>query len=180
MTGKPLKDKQMQFARELASTDNVSESGRRVGWSERHSFRMAGNVRIKAEVRRLREQAADKAEVDVERVVAEFARLAFSDLRDVIRIEGGRVVATDTADLTPDQAAALQEIAQTKDGLRVKLASKQAALDSLARYLGMNKDALRVELGEHPEWPLMLAKLQAALARYPDAAAAVAEALEDE
>ena len=71
------------------------------------------------------------------RIREEYRRIAFADLRDVIQIKDGRVIATNTADLTRDQAAAIGEIAETKDGLRVKLNSKQAALDSLAKTYGM-------------------------------------------
>ena len=51
----------------------------------------------------------------------------------------------DTDDLTPDQQAAISEIRQTKDGVSVKFHSKQAALDSLGKYLGIFTDKVQVE-----------------------------------
>ena len=62
----------------------------------------------------------------------------------------GRSWSTDTATLTPAQAAAIGEIAQTKDGIRIKLNSKQAALDSLSRTMGMFRDKLEVEGNLNP------------------------------
>ena len=54
----------------------------------------------------------------------------------------------DTDSLTAEQAAALSEIAETKDGIRVKLNSKQAALDSLSKHLGMFVERAEVQMSE--------------------------------
>ena len=50
----------------------------------------------------------------------------------------------DTDGLTPDQTAALSEIAETKEGIRLKMHSKIAALDSLAKHLGMFTENVNV------------------------------------
>lgn len=50
---------------------------------------------------------------------------------------------TESADLDEDTAAAISEIAQTKEGVRIKLHDKRAALVDMGRHLGMFKD--RVE-----------------------------------
>ena len=57
----------------------------------------------------------------------------------------------------------------------------RACIELLARVAGTFPPARvpsEVELHEHPEWAAMLAKLQPVIARFPDAAAAVAAALD--
>ena len=43
----------------------------------------------------------------------------------------------DTADLTRQQSAAISEISETNAGLRIKMHSKVAALESLGKQLGL-------------------------------------------
>ena len=82
------------------------------------------------------------------------------------------------AELNADWVLARLRAKAEADGVTDSAAVR--ATELIGKHVGMFHDTLRIELSQHPEWPLMLAKLQAALARYPDAAAAVAEALEDE
>ena len=70
-------------------------------------------------------------------MVEEYRRIAFSDIREVVSIRAGKIVVSDTTSLTPDAAAAISEISETKDGLRIRFHSKAAALDGLAKHLGM-------------------------------------------
>lgn len=51
----------------------------------------------------------------------------------------------DTRDLTPGARALLAGIKQTKDGIEVKMHSKEKALEMLARHLGMLTDKLEVD-----------------------------------
>ena len=85
-----------------------------------------------------REQlAAEIAAITPARVLAELGRIAFADIRDVVTIRNGKAVVAvdDLAKLTPAQAAAIAEIAETKDGIRVKMHGKIAALTELAKRL---------------------------------------------
>ncbi len=77
-----------------------------------------------------------------ERVLEEYARIAFSNLRDIAEWgpgEGGLQVKP-SKDLTPAQVAAIAEIvasACTGTVYRIKLHDKKPVLDAIARYLGM-------------------------------------------
>ena len=51
---------------------------------------------------------------------------------------------SDTSKLTPEQAAAVSEISETAQGLRVKMHSKTAALDLLAKHVGVSPDRLQL------------------------------------
>ena len=69
--------------------------------------------------------------------MTEYSRIAFADTTDYVTIVGGEAVVKDTAMLTRDQTAAIAEIVQTKDGVRIKLHDKGKSLDALGKYLGM-------------------------------------------
>ena len=75
--------------------------------------------------------AAKRSQVSIDRIVEEYRRIAFANTTDGIQVRGGWVQITDTDDLTPEQQAAISEIHQTKDGVRIKFHDKTKALDSL-------------------------------------------------
>lgn len=85
-------------------------------------------------------------EVTVERIERELARMGYSDITDVIKIKGGRMIVTDTDALPADVTAAISEMRQTKDGIAVKFHSKTAALDLLAKYKGMFKENINLNV----------------------------------
>ena len=77
----------------------------------------------------------------------------------MVSVTGGRLVVADTADLTPEQAAAIAEIVQTADGgLRVKMHSKLAALDALAKRVLPGTERVQVDATvtevRQPEWSI--------------------------
>jgi phage terminase small subunit len=110
------------------------------------------------------------AEVTQERIVREYAKLGFSKVSDIIAWGSREVQIGFDADgkrLSPDQIedavmvrselapyvdaipsdqlseaalASVSEVALTKDGLRIKLHDKRAALQDLGRHLGMFVD----------------------------------------
>ena len=129
------------FIRHYVGRWNATQAALDAGYSPKTAYsqgqRLLKNVEVQAGIAAWVAEEEKRNAHDVHRIREEYRRIAFADLRDVIQIEDGRVIATDTADLTRDQAAAIGEIAETKDGLRVKLNSKQAALDSLAKTYGM-------------------------------------------
>ena len=83
--------------------------------------------------------------ITIERVLEEYRRLAYASVVDMVTVKGSWVYIKDTDDLSIEQQAAISEIQQTKDGVRVKFHDKTKALESLARYLGMFNDKLKIE-----------------------------------
>jgi phage terminase small subunit len=119
-------------------------------------------AKVKDRVAELLAPGAEEAGVTAARVIAEMARIAFADIRQVVSwrsevtevkaSEGGgptkvlqsEVLLLDSADLSAATAAAIAEVSRgTSGAIRVKLHDKPAALRDLARILGMLKD--RVE-----------------------------------
>jgi phage terminase small subunit len=91
------------------------------------------------------EEVAERAArlgITAERVLEEYARIAFTTLRDIAEWgpgEGGLRVKL-SKDLSPAQVAAIAEIvASAKDGTiyRIKMHDKKPVLDAMARYLGL-------------------------------------------
>lgn len=73
-----------------------------------------------------------------ERIASEVAKLAFTDIRDVLEWDKeGKITIKSSAELDPNVAGAISDIIETDKGLRIKLFDKKSALELLARYKGM-------------------------------------------
>lgn len=162
-----LTAKEEQFCREYLVDLNATQAAIRAGYSERSAkqtaYRLLERDRVQARVKSLMDRRAQRTEITADRVLQEYAKLAFANQIDFFEVtEDGRVV-VDLARLTPDQAAAIQEIRQEattvveqgdgEDGkdahlltlnTKVKLHDKKGALDSIARHLGMFNDKLQL------------------------------------
>ena len=144
-----LTDKQERFVEEYLVDLNASAAAVRAGYAEGSAgvsgCRLLKEYKIQRLIAEKRKSVAEYAEVSVVRILEEYRRIAFADLRDVVQVRDGQVYITDTDALTPEQAASLSEISQTKDGIRVKIFDKQRALDSMAKHLGMFIEQHQVE-----------------------------------
>jgi phage terminase small subunit len=86
------------------------------------------------------EARAARLGITADRVLLEYARIAFSSLHDVVEWDDGGIRVKPSANLTDDTRAAIAEIvASAKSGAiyRVKLHDKKPVLDALARHLGL-------------------------------------------
>ena len=145
-----MTSKRAAFVQEYLVDMNSAQAAIRAGYSE-HTARTIGSELltfpdVQDAITKAQAERSKRTKVTAERIVEEYRRIAFADLRDVIQIKDGKVTVNDTDSLTAEQAAALSEIAETKDGIRVKLNSKQAALDSLSKHLGMFVERAQVEV----------------------------------
>ena len=138
-------------------------AARRAGYSERTARAIGAENLTKPDIAPAitagHRAAAKRAEIRADRVLEELRRIAFTDIRAVVSVTGGRLVVADTADLTPEQAAAIAEIVQTADGgLRVKMHSKLAALDALAKRVLPGTERVQVDATvpevRQPEWSI--------------------------
>jgi hypothetical protein len=73
-------------------------------------------------------------------VLAELARIGFSNVTEAIEVKRGRVKIRDTDELPADAKAAISEIRQGRDGVTVKFHDKARALEQLGRHLGLYKE----------------------------------------
>ena len=104
-------------------------------WQERRRRKAA-----QARLDEIGERAA-KLGITPERVLEEYRRIAFANLKHIVDWDNGAMRIKAADELSDDDVAAIAEIVQSaaKDGkpYRVKLYDKRAALDAIARYLGM-------------------------------------------
>lgn len=151
-----LTDKQEKFCREYLETLNASESYRRAynceNMNARTIDRKAGELintpKVSARLDYLREHAAEAANISLQRIIKEHARIAFSD---ATRVRSGWYTLKEFNDLTEDERACIKSV-ETKqrkmineDGekvieewVKVQVYDKQKALDALCNILGYN------------------------------------------
>jgi phage terminase small subunit len=102
-----------------------------------------------------RAKRSECTEITQDRVLAEIAKLGFTNMADYMAATPGDDPYLDFSALTRGQAAALQEVTVEERGqnareakrVKFKLADKRAALVDIGRHLGMFKD--RVELSDN-------------------------------
>lgn len=101
-----------------------------------------------------------KFEVTKERIIAEYAKIGFADIRKTVSWQGEAITEEDNPDggdvlvikniysnavklissdeIDDDTAAAIAEVSQSaQGGLKIKFHDKKGALDSMAKHLGM-------------------------------------------
>lgn len=140
----PLLDNQHHeiFAQNLARGKPQLEAYTIAGYIENagNASKLAAEAHIQDRVRELKSIIAARSLVSADRVLAELARIGFADITEAVRIVDGKVQVVDTAQLSPDLRAAMSEISQGRDGIKVKLHDKRAALENLGKHLGLFKE----------------------------------------
>jgi hypothetical protein len=103
-------------------------------WQERRRRKAAQDA-----LGEMTERAA-RLGITPERVLEEYRRIAFANLSHIVHWSDTGMSFKPDGELDPDDIAAIAEIVESaKEGkpYRVKLYDKKAALDAIARYLGM-------------------------------------------
>lgn len=154
-----LTPKQQAFIVEYLKDKNGAQAAIRAGYSRRTAKQIGAENLTKPDVRAAIEfmltQVAADAEITVERVMKEYARLAFLDPRRLFNPDGSPKAITELDD---DTAAAISGIEHDTvrefddrgkpypvNVRKIRLVDKKGALDSVARHLGMfAKDAGQV------------------------------------
>ncbi len=109
---------------------------------------------VAAELERRLQRVQAKAELNADEIIQEMKKLAFANQQDYARFGPGGVKLKDSDDLTRDQMAAISEVREARTGrhrtFQLKLHDKKAALDSLARWAGIEK------MPKPPDGPLRI------------------------
>lgn len=151
--------KHEKFAQELAKGKTADEAYRIAGYSKHRSnaARMIANDSIRQRVAEIQGKGAERAEITVERVINELAKIGFSNMLDYLRVTGEGDAFVDLSNLTREQAAAISEVTiedftdgrgeDARDVRRVKfkLADKRAALVDIAKISGFVIDKAVVD-----------------------------------
>ncbi len=139
-----MNERQRCFVREYLVDLNGAQAARRAGYAEGNADKTACRLLKKPEIAALvaqgREQRAAKRQISADRVMEELGRMAFADIRRFIDWGPEGVTLRDKAALDGDDAAAIADVeGKGSNGQigRLKLYDKLAALNALARHLGM-------------------------------------------
>ena len=109
------------------------------------------NKKVKAAIARISKRMQREAKANALDVLKELMKLAFSDISDYVEVyqekdpKTGKlrtVFSVKPEDEWSDTSACIQEIAWKKGQVSVKLYDKKAALDSIAKHLGMYLDKI--------------------------------------
>ena len=143
--GHKLTPKQERFVVEYLIDLNATRASIRAGYSAKTASRIGpellGKTWVAAAISVGKKKRAAKIEITAERVLLEYARLGFSDMKEFATWGGRSVTLKDSAGLKKGMSRAVQEVCETmtKEGpaLKIKLHDKKGALDSIAKHLGM-------------------------------------------
>ena len=146
---KKLTPKQKAFVSEYLIDKNATQAAFRAGYSKKTAYSMGQENLKKPEIKRAIQKAMQKreerTEITQDRVLLEYARIAFFDPRKLFRSDGSP---KPIEELDTDTAAALAglEVREEFEGTgqdrvftgytkKYRLANKMGALNSLAKYV---------------------------------------------
>jgi len=140
-----LTNKQQRFIEEYLVDLNATQAAIRAGYSAKTAgvigYENLTKPQIKEALAEARQKLAERTAVSAERVIREYARLAFVDPRSIFTWGPGGVAVKDSAELSADDAVCVLEVSHevTEAGtkVRVKVHDKKAALEALAKHLGL-------------------------------------------
>jgi phage terminase small subunit len=146
---KKLTDKQKRFCEEYLVDLNATQAAIRAGYSEKTAYSIGDENLRKPEIQTyisgLQNITSNKLEVTRERVLNEYAKIAFFDIRKVYNENGGLKAIHELDDDTAAALASLESYEEKdSDGVvlgmnrKVKAYDKKAALDSICKMLGYN------------------------------------------
>lgn len=161
-----LTDKQRRFVDEYLVDLNATQAAIRAGYSQKTAGQIGEQnlkkLEVAAAVQEAQAARAKRTEITQDMVLRELAKIGFSDIRKIVRWGKTELRVTDAGDddgevteayhglalvgaddIDDDTAAAISEISEGREGLKVKLHDKKGALVDIGRHLGMFKD--RVE-----------------------------------
>ena len=149
-----LTAKQARFVEEYLVDLNATQAAIRAGYSENTSYsigqRLLKHVEIQKAITAAREKQQQRTEITADRVLEEYAKIAFFDPRKLFTSDGAIKPPEQWDDDVAAVIGALDVVEIGDDGemigrvKKLKLIDKKGALDSIGKHLGMFVD--RTEL----------------------------------
>ena len=148
------------FAREYVKDLNGARAAIAAGYARKTAksaaSRLLTNVNVQAILTKLTKKQADKLDLSAEKVLSELSRMGFSNLLDYVKVTKEGDAFVDLSNLTPEQAAAIQEVTvdeymegKGKDARKVKrtklkLVDKIRSLELLGKHLKLFTERIEV------------------------------------
>lgn len=168
-----LTDRQRVFVSEYLRDFNATRAAIASGYSKR-SAHMVGwetlrNPKVQAEIKRQKELRTTELGLDVQRVIAEYMKIAFADITDLLEFgQKEEQILDDQGNPVPDpttgepmtykrnyvsfrssdeiDGTVVGEVKQGKDGVSIKLHDKMRALEKLEKYVDFMSEEDRLKL----------------------------------
>ncbi len=164
MVRRKLTEKQKMFVIEYLVDLNATQAALRAGYSKKTAYRTGNDNLKKPQIQEAIREQLDAREartlITADRVLEEYAKLAFSEITDYLDVitervvvdwdtdpeTGGKVpiweikqllILKDTKDIPKEKLAAIQSIKHGRYGLEFTLHDKKGPLDSIGKHLGM-------------------------------------------
>ena len=142
--------KQSAFVKEYLLDLNAGEAARRAGYKARdksalkiQGARLLRHPVVRDEIAKAMQDNPERLRITADMVLNEYAKLAFADPCRLINWGPDGVTLSLSNELSEAEVAQIAEVVQTRnsrgESLRVKLRDRKAALDALAKYLGLFK-----------------------------------------
>lgn len=138
-----LTDRQERFCREYVVDLNATQAAIRAGYSANTAGQIAEQnlkkLQVKKKIAKLQAEIAKRTEITADMVVRELAAIGFADVRECFDQHGNILNPKRLPDSIAKVVAGIDVIEVKKDVKvkKLKLWNKVAALESLAKHLGM-------------------------------------------
>lgn len=151
MTDK-LTEKQARFVAEYLVDLNATQAAIRAGYSEdtarSQGQRLLTNVNVEAAISAAQKERSERTKITQDRVLQEFAKIGFSDIRALFTESGNLKSITEWSDEIAGAVASVEVVTkpggEDENGNRIvehvhklKLWDKNSALEKIAKHLGM-------------------------------------------
>ncbi|CAP41307.1 terminase small subunit [Bordetella petrii] len=157
-----LTDKQRRFVEEYLVDLNATQAAIRAGYSKKTAASIGEENLRKPDIAKAIQEAqaarSKRTGITQDHVLRELAKIGFADIRKAVRWGGTKIqagvdedgepttevyhglVLVASNDIDDDTAAAIAEVSEGREGLKVKFHDKRGALVDIGRHLGMFKD----------------------------------------
>ena len=148
-----LNAKQKRFCEEYLIDLNATQAAIRAGYSEKTAYsqgqRLLRHSDAQSLIQKLKDKRSKRTDITADRVLAELAKVGFSDVRNVLTKEGNLTSPTDWDDETAGAIASIEVVTlqngdtdehgnkQVDHLHKIKTWDKLGALDKLGKHLGM-------------------------------------------
>ncbi len=135
---KPLKnDKYEAFCQEYMRDSNKAQAAIRAGYSEKRAnskgVQLWTIISIRGRIKYLQGELAKDCGVTAERLMEEWKKIGFANLKSVVKI-GNKI--RDISQLPDDVAAGISSISTSKTSVKVTMHSKETALENMGKGIG--------------------------------------------
>jgi phage terminase small subunit len=145
-----LNPKQLKFCQLYIKTGNATKAAQGAGYSEKtadvQGSTLLRNPKIRKHLEKYWNKAAETTSITSADIIAELKKIGFAQITDYVSFNGVGVSMKDSAELPPEKVGAISEVSSsdTKYGVNVrfKLHDKIAALEKIARLMGLITDKI--------------------------------------